>query len=105
MFELQILPAPDGLAALGERVELHELAYGAMRAVMAAEPSSEHVGEALLAASLWVDGEPLGSLEALRELPGRFAGGILRALEACMQMYGLRPGGEAANEDTEPGEA
>lgn len=98
MFELQTVPAPAGLAALGARVELRELSYGALRRAMQAAASQGQAGEALLAACLYVDGEPLG-LEALQALPGRFAGAIARALERALELHGMTSGAaDAAND-------
>ncbi len=110
MFELQTVPAPAGLAALGERVELRELSYGALRAAMQSAVVRGQAGEALLAASLHVDGEPLG-LEALEALPGRFAGAIARALQRTLELHGMsldaanEADAEAPDEDPPPGEA
>jgi hypothetical protein len=101
MFELQTVPAPEGLAALGERVELRELTYGELRRTMATADRAQ-AGEALLAASLYVDGAPLG-LDALQALPGRFAGGIARALERTLALHGM--GVTAPAEDTDEASA
>ncbi len=114
MFELLIEPAPAALAPLGEVVELRELSYGEMRAAMRSAPDPAEVGEAVLAAALFVDGEPLGTLDALHNVPGRFSGGIAQALQRVLAMHGLRssapdedtPPDPAANDpDPDPGEA
>jgi len=96
MFELQTIPAPPGLAPLGTRVELRELSYGDLRRAMAAAPDSTHAGEALLAASLHVDGEPY-TLDDLEALPGRFSGAIARALGQVLELHGMASA--AANDD------
>ena len=90
MFELQRKPAPAGLAALGD-VEVRELGYGAMREAMSATDKPGQSAERLLAASLHVNGEPLG-YEALQQLPGRFAGAIAASLEVCLRLHGLTGG-------------
>ena len=91
MYELQTLPAPDKLAPLGQAVELRELPFGEMREAMGAAERPEERGFYLLAASLHVDGQPLG-YEELQALPGRFSGGLTQALALVVRMHGL--GGE-----------
>jgi hypothetical protein len=105
MFELQTVDPVPGLEPLGARVQLRELSYGAMRAAMTSAPDGARAGEALLGASLMVDGAPLG-LAALDALPGRFAGAITRALAHCLALHGLGPPtpGDAANDEA-PAEA
>jgi hypothetical protein len=98
MFELQSETAPQGLAALGQFVEIRELPYGVMRETMAASDQPGQSAERLLAAALYVDGQPLG-YEGLRALPGRFAGAITAALEQAMRMHGLH---RSAAPDPEP---
>lgn len=97
MFELRTEPAPQGLASLGQVVELHELCYGAMRDAMAAGVGAESA-DRLLAASLHVDGEPVG-YDALQALPGRFAGSIARALEQTLRLHGLGQQGQDEGDD------
>lgn len=100
MFELQTCPAPQALGVLGADVTLRELPYGALRAAMAAAERPRESAERLLAASLHVDGAPIG-FDALQGLPGRLAGGISQALQICMRLHGLardEPGDELPNE-------
>jgi hypothetical protein len=99
MFELQVISPVPGLEALGERVELRELAYRDVRAALAAGSEVARSTEALFAASLHVDGAPLG-LDALDALPGRLAGSVTRALQRCLALHGMGApaGGEAAGE-------
>ena len=59
-----------------------------MRDAMKEGGKQERASEALLAASLHVDGAPV-DLEALLDLPGRYAGDIGRALTKCHEMHGL----------------
>jgi len=94
-FDLQTQSAPAALAPLGMVVELRELAYGEMREAMEQADKPGQAAERLLAASLVVDGVPLG-YAALRALPGRFSGGIASALQRCLAMHGLTaPAGDA----------
>jgi hypothetical protein len=93
MFELQTIPAPAGLAPLGSSVELRELSYGAVRRAMA-EGEGRRASEALLAASLHVDGAPL-TLDTLDALPGRFSSAIGQALGQTLALHGMG----AASED------
>lgn len=95
-YDLQTEPGPAALAPLGQ-VELRELPYGQMRAVMAASDQPGQSAERLMAASMHVDGQPLG-YEALQALPGRFAGGITTALTQCLRMHGLATEPEPAAE-------
>jgi hypothetical protein len=87
-FQLQTEKAPAGLALLGQYVEIRELSYGAMRETMAASEQPGQSAERLLAASLYVDGQPIG-YEALRGLPGRFSGAIADALGQTLRLHGL----------------
>jgi hypothetical protein len=110
-FELQREPCP-GLADLGDEVELRELSYGALRRAMAQASETSGVGDAVLAASLHVDGEPLG-LAGLDALPGRLSMAIANALTRCLELHGLtsakpRAADDAQDEgveETAPGEA
>jgi hypothetical protein len=86
-FALQTAPAVLGV--LGASVEIRELSYGAMRETMEASEKPGQSAERLLAASLFIDGVPLG-YEALRALPGRFSGAIADALSQTMRMHGLQ---------------
>lgn len=88
MFELQIVDPVPGLETLGAQVQLRELRYGALRAVMQAAQAPERAGEALLAAALYIDGAPVG-LEGLDAVPGRFAGAIARAMARCLELHGM----------------
>lgn len=88
MFELHTEPAPAGLAPLGTTVEVRELPYGEMREAMAASEQPGQSAERLLGAALHVDGAAYG-YDALRALPGRFAGAIAEALQQCLRMHGL----------------
>jgi hypothetical protein len=83
-----VRPAPERMAAIfpGQRVELHELSYGALREAMRQVGEAERYTEAVLAASLHVDDAPLG-LEALYALPGRFAGAITEGLRAAAELH------------------
>jgi hypothetical protein len=95
MFELQTIPAPHGLDALGSCVEIRELTYGQMREAMG---GTVHVGkssEKLLGAALYVDGEPYG-FDALTALPGRFTPAITKALELVLELHGLLRGPDEA---------
>lgn len=101
MFELQIRPAPASLAALGERVELHELTCG--------EVNQLKTTDALFAASLHIDGATWTS-EEINALPGRFAGGLSHALRTVLAMHGLgieepTAPAKADSEGSESGEA
>ena len=98
MYELQREPVPDGLATLGQSVELWELNYGVMRETMAQSEKPGQSAERLLAASLHVDGVPLG-YDGLQALPGRFAGAIAAALERVMRMHGLMDDAPKADAD------
>jgi hypothetical protein len=100
MFELQIQDAPPGLAALGRWVELHELPYGELRAVMRTT-ARDLAGEGLLGACLFVDGAPIG-LEALLALPGRFSGAIAAAMGRAMALHGMVT--EEADDDSDSDE-
>jgi len=101
MFELQTLPAPAGFEKLGQVVEFHELAYCDVKAAMNAAPTASERLEAVLGATILVDGAPLG-LEGVQHLPGHMLGAIGSALEFVADYYGLVPkkpaAGEAANE-------
>jgi hypothetical protein len=88
-FELQTRAAPAGLAILGGLVELREVPYGTVREAMAAGGKVGKSAEGLLAASLHVDGQPIG-LAALLGLPGRFAGPIAKALAIVIELHGLQ---------------
>jgi len=89
MFELVTETVSPDLAGLGDQVELRELSYGALRAVMRAT-TPELAGDGLLGACLFVDGAPIG-LEALLALPGRFSGAIGAAMAQAMALHGLVP--------------
>jgi hypothetical protein len=88
MFELHTEPAPAGLAHLGQVVDVRELPYGQMREAMAASEQPGQSAERLLAASLHVDGQPIG-YGPLLALPGRFSGAIAAALEQTLRLHGL----------------
>jgi len=98
MFELQTIDPVPGLEELGTRVELRELPYRAVRAALAAGRAAERSTEALFAASLHVDGMPLG-LDGLDALAGRYTGAVQRAMERCLGMHGLLP---PAADEAEP---
>jgi hypothetical protein len=108
-------PAPPGLEELGDSIELHELPYIEARLAMGRSRPGLSPGEALVGETLVVDGEVLGA-DRLAALPGRFAGGILAALQRCTELYRLnapprvngQPNGAAPEdvvEDDSPGEA
>jgi hypothetical protein len=104
-YELQRVPCPE-LGVLGAQVELRELSYGALRRAMAQADEASGVGDAVLAAALYVDGEPLGQ-EALDALPGRYSMPITNALARCLKLHGLtsaraRPAAEAPPPPDEP---
>lgn len=101
MFALQTIPVP-GLAALGV-VELHELSYGQLRDAMGQAPGRQLAAEALLAASLVINGQAVGTLDGLRALPGRFAGAISVALMLCLKLHGMA-GEDDDGEENEAGE-
>jgi hypothetical protein len=88
MFQLQVEPAPAGLAPLGQVVELREMTYGAMRDSMSSSESGQSA-ERLLGASLYVDGQPIG-YEGVRALPARFSNAIAEALGQAMKLHGLQ---------------
>lgn len=93
-FELQTEPGPAALAPLGD-VQVRELSYGRMREVMGEADKPGQSAERLLAASMWVDGAPIG-FDALQALPGRFAGAISEALAQCLRLHGLTPADDEA---------
>jgi hypothetical protein len=82
MFELHTAPAPAGLAMLGSAVELRELPYGRLMEALAAG------GASLLAASLHIDGKPIGA-EALDAIPGRYAADLVEARRAVETLHDL----------------
>jgi len=109
MFELQVIHPVPGFDALGTDVELRELPYGEVRAALAAGRAAERSTESLFAASLHIDGKPLG-LAGLDALPGRLSGAVQRAIERCLDLHGMLrvPAPEAdepAQEDAPEGEA
>lgn len=95
-FTLQTVAVPR-LAELGAVVELRELPYGQMRAAMAAADKPGESADRLLAASLHVDGEPLG-YPTLLALPARFSGAIAETLETAMRLHGIETAGPAQAE-------
>lgn len=106
-FELHRETVP-GLADLGERVELREIPYGAVKRAMGSADRGM-VGEALLGAALFVDGTAIG-IDAVLDLPGRYSSAIADALARCLEIHGLRRGADDADapnaEDADrPGEA
>jgi hypothetical protein len=114
MYELRTVTL-TGLEELGARVELREQPYGVSRPIV----TSQHprTNEALCAASLYIDGEPLAVVEptidltdphvtedalaaalaqtltrwlqALDDLPGGVLVPIMRAINLSNQLYGL----------------
>lgn len=114
MYELRTV-ALTGLEELGARVELREQPYGVARPIV----TSQHprTNEALCAASLYIDGEPLARidptvdltqpdapedalaaalsdsialwLQALDDLPGGVLVPIMRAINLSNMLYGL----------------
>ena len=106
MFELQTLRPVPGFEELGD-VELRELPYGAVRAALAAGASIDRSTEALFAASLHIDGKPVG-LEGLDALPGRVSGSVSAAVARCMELHGLgrrppaEPDADADADETPP---
>src|SRR5262252_8070471 len=104
-YELQTREAPHSLAAAfgGTTIELRERVYVDVRDAIAT--SNGHATEAVLAASLYVDGQPV-TVDALLHVPGRFLGTISRLLAEVQPLYGLNvaaPG--AANDDESPGDS
>jgi len=99
-FELQIRPAPERLAAAlgGSVIELRELTYRQMRDAMREGGVQDRASEGLLGASMHVDGKPVG-LDAVLDLPGRFAGDIAKALVAVHEMHGLRDAAPAEDDE------
>lgn len=96
-FELLVRPVPQRLAeAIGGTVELRELTFGQIREAIRLGGEQERASESLLAASLHVDGKPIG-MPALLALPGRFAGVIAQAMKECAEMHGIS--GDAAVAD------
>ena len=81
-FELLIQPAPAGLAGLGTVVELRELPMGQLTEALAKG------GRSILAASLHIDGVPVGA-EALAALPGRFSASLAEAEVVLRRMHDL----------------
>lgn len=102
-YALQCEPCP-ALSDLGAQVELRELSYGALRRAMAQASEAGGVGDAVLAASLHVDGAPLG-LAGLEALPGRWSMAIANALTRCLELHGLTSAkpraADEADEDAE----
>ena len=101
---LQVEPVP-GLEALGD-CELREQGWWHVRGLIQ-QAAREGVDAELvvLGVTLFVDGEPIGA-EALRELPGRFATPLSKALGRAMVMYSPpeeAPADEAGG--TTPGES
>jgi hypothetical protein len=82
MFQLNKEPAPASLAPLGTLVELHELPMGALTDAM------RKGGHAILAASLHIDGVPVGDA-GIDALPGRFAAGVAEAEIILRRMHDL----------------
>jgi hypothetical protein len=88
-FSLQTKKVSGALgAALGGNAELRELSYGQLREAMTKAPTIAEAAEYITAASLIVNGQPLG-IEALRALPGRFSGEIGSLLAEVVAMHGM----------------
>ena len=101
---LQVEPVA-GLDELGPAPELHELNCWELHRVMRAAPDGE-ADAALLGASLWVDGRPLGLARALR-LPGHLYIPVREALNRCAELHGMhrRTPAAASSAAPPPGEA
>jgi hypothetical protein len=102
-FELQVQPLHGKLTEAfdGAAVELRELPWIAVREAMSAGGERGFAGEGLLAASLHVDGKPVG-IDALLQMPGRYTGALGVALMAVHRMHGLI--GDEPEEDDEGGD-
>lgn len=96
MFELRTEPFPAlaSLSATGA-VELRELDFGRMFEAIVAAPDAVQTGLYQLAASLHVDGEPIG-IDRLRALPGRYFVAIQLAQAACRRLHSVEDEGESA---------
>jgi hypothetical protein len=94
-YELQRTPAPQRLAEAlgGTSAEFRELSFGKMQAAMRVGGDRGHASEALLAASLHVDGNPV-TLDAVLDAPGRFSGVLTDAIATVIRMHGLVVGGD-----------
>jgi hypothetical protein len=87
-FDLVREPRPE-LAALGPEPQLRELTHGDVKRLMRSAPSEEFA-EALLAASLYVDGVPVG-LRTLDRAPGHLTLALGEAMRRALELHGLRP--------------
>jgi hypothetical protein len=106
-FALQTKPMPARVAEAfeGQAAELHEIPVVEVDAAMTAgrdrAGTGRGAGYGLLAASLYVDGKPVG-LDAVLGAPGRFFRTIGLAMTEAMLMHGF---GEPEPEDGEGIEA
>ena len=94
-FALVTEPCEGLTSALGRDYELRELPYGAMKRAMRAAGALDAAGDALLAASLHVDGTPIG-MDRLDALPGHLSTVIQAALVRCLELHGLSTAAAAA---------
>jgi hypothetical protein len=104
-YELQREPVEGALAvflgAPAVPVDLRELTYGELQRAMYEVSGTRQMAQSVLAATLAVNGEPIG-LDELDALPGRFARELGALLTRTMAMHGLlgtpeseTPAGEA----------
>lgn len=109
MFELLIIEPLPGLEELGAQVQLREQPAGiVIEAMERGQAIGSHRGiDAVLAVSLFVDGEPIGTLEALDGLPGRFVSGLIDARGRCVDLYRftVRSTPPAASNDSDANDA
>jgi hypothetical protein len=96
-FALQTEPVA-GLEELGQ-CELREVPAGPLRLLMGhCHTHDLDLTFSVLAASLHVDGEPIG-LERLDALPARFLGPLQPVIQACIAMHDV--GGRRSADDTD----
>jgi len=90
MFELRVVDPVPGLESLGKSVQLREQPYGVVCPIISEARPRGH--EWLLVVTLHVDGVPLGTLEALDALPGRYLVPLLEAIAVASSFYKVKTG-------------
>lgn len=93
MFELRVVDPVPGLESLGRSVQLREQPYGVVCPILSEARPRGH--EWLLVVTLHVDGVPLGTLEALDALPGRYLVPLLNAIPVASAFYQVETGQSA----------
>lgn len=101
--EALVREACPELAGLGGVVELWEVSHREVKAAMRSQPDAQDGPEALLGASLHVDGVAFG-YEALQDLPGRYSFAIAQAARRALVIHGLRTDRDEPRQDKPPGE-